>query len=117
MPYVHDTTDPHDAGRLLSEGRLRGLSGSESGPILSGLIDRALAARRGGLDRAPTTAEEALAALTIVRQLRAWVEGVEPRLVDIARQGGATWEQIAPHVGVADRRAAQTRRARQEPQQ
>lgn len=113
MPYVHDTTDPRDAQRLLDEGRLRGLSGSEPGRILAGLVDRALAARHGGLDRSPTTAEEALAALTLARELRDWIESVEPRLVDIARAGGATWEQIAPHVGVADRRAAKTRRSRQ----
>jgi hypothetical protein len=58
------------------------------------------------------TAQEALASLTVLREMREWAETAEAALIDAARADGSTWEQIAPCLGVADRRAAQTRAAR-----
>jgi len=58
------------------------------------------------------TAPEALASLTVLREMREWAETAEAALIDAARAAGATWEQVAPCLGVADRRAAQTRGAR-----
>lgn len=58
------------------------------------------------------TADEALAALTLTRAVRAWAADLEPDLIEAARTAGVTWEALAPHLGVADRRAAQRRYAR-----
>ena len=60
-----------------------------------------------GRDR--PTALEALASLTVLREVVAWAKAAEPALIEAARDAGATWEQLAPCLGVADRRAAQTR--------
>jgi hypothetical protein len=58
------------------------------------------------------TGDEALAALTLLADLRDWLADIEPDLIDAARQAGVTWEELAPVLRVADRRAAQRRRAR-----
>ncbi|MEV8634313.1 hypothetical protein AB0395_21925 [Streptosporangium sp. NPDC051023] len=58
------------------------------------------------------TADEALAALTLTRALRAWTADLEPGLIEAARTAGATWDALAPYLGVADRRAAQRRYSR-----
>lgn len=71
------------------------------------------ATRSSGNSVAPTQ-EEALAALALLAGLREWLDESEPRLVDAARQAGATWDAVADVLpGVADRRAAQVRRRRQ----
>ncbi|MEU8360451.1 hypothetical protein AB0C27_31030 [Nonomuraea sp. NPDC048882] len=59
--------------------------------------------------------DEALAALTLLAELRDWLTEVEPDLIDATRQAGVTWEELAPVLRVADRRAAQRRRAPRSP--
>ncbi|WP_329431107.1 hypothetical protein OG339_48955 (plasmid) [Streptosporangium sp. NBC_01495] len=44
--------------------------------------------------------------------LRDWLADAEPDLIDVARRAGVTWEELAPVLRIADRRAAQRRRAR-----
>jgi hypothetical protein len=58
------------------------------------------------------TGQEALAALSVLRGLRGWLDEIEPRLIGAARAGGVTWDALAPALGVGDRRAAHRRAAR-----
>ncbi|MFB9908828.1 HSP18 transcriptional regulator [Allokutzneria oryzae] len=54
-------------------------------------------------------AEEVLAALTLLRNLREVLAGWEPRLITAAREGGTSWVRLAPALGVASRQAAERR--------
>ncbi|MGW4806834.1 type III effector protein [Kitasatospora sp. NPDC004272] len=51
----------------------------------------------------------ALAALLLLRELRARLAGWEAGLVESARAGGATWADLAHPMGVASRQAAENR--------
>jgi hypothetical protein len=66
-------------------------------------------------DQNPTSAEEALAALTLLRHLREEYAAWEPRLIAAARASGASWIQLAPALGVASRQAAERRYLRLRP--
>ncbi|SDM26567.1 hypothetical protein [Allokutzneria albata] len=55
------------------------------------------------------TAEEVLAALTLLRGLREELAAWEPRLITAAREGGTSWVRLAPALGVASRQAAERR--------
>ncbi|MFI7709083.1 hypothetical protein [Nonomuraea sp. NPDC049480] len=56
--------------------------------------------------------DEALAALTLLADLRDWLTDVEPALIQAARDAGVTWDQLAPILRVGARRAARGRYAR-----
>jgi hypothetical protein len=56
-----------------------------------------------------STAEQLLAALAAVRELRSRLDDWEPRLIAAARAAGASWAQLAPALGVASRQAAERR--------
>jgi hypothetical protein len=60
------------------------------------------------------SADEALAALVALRDLRARLDAWEPRLIAAARRAGATWEALAPALGVTSRQAAERRYLRLE---
>ncbi|ADB31006.1 hypothetical protein Kfla_1912 [Kribbella flavida DSM 17836] len=59
--------------------------------------------------------EDLLAALDGLRWLREQVAGWEPRLIEAARAAGASWNQLAPVLGVASRQAAERRYLRLSP--
>ncbi|MEU3571378.1 hypothetical protein AB0E96_23575 [Kitasatospora sp. NPDC036755] len=70
----------------------------------------------------PTTApderegpEQALAAVMLLRELRAQLAGWEVGLVESAREAGATWADLARPMGVASRQAAENRYLRLKP--
>ncbi|MFI6151125.1 type III effector protein [Kitasatospora sp. NPDC051170] len=60
-------------------------------------------------------AEQALAALLLLRELRTQLAGWEAPLVEAARAGGATWADLARPMGVASRQAAENRYLRLRP--
>lgn len=55
------------------------------------------------------TAGQVLAALMLLRELRAELAGWEPQLIAAARELGASWADLAPALGVASRQAAERR--------
>jgi hypothetical protein len=57
----------------------------------------------------PGTANEVLAALMLLRQLRDELSGWEPQLIEAARALGTSWADLAPALGVASRQAAERR--------
>ncbi|WP_354644757.1 hypothetical protein [Kitasatospora camelliae] len=59
--------------------------------------------------------EQALAALVLLRELRAELAGWEAGLVENARAAGATWADLARPMGVASRQAAENRYLRLHP--
>lgn len=61
------------------------------------------------------SAEQALAALLLLRQLRGQLAGWETGLVETARQAGASWADLAHPLGVASRQAAERRYLRLRP--
>ncbi|MFD0278950.1 type III effector protein [Kitasatospora sp. NPDC127111] len=60
-------------------------------------------------------AEQALAALVLLRELRAQLADWEAPLVETARAAGATWADLARPMGVASRQAAENRYLRLRP--
>ena len=56
-----------------------------------------------------------LAALALLRELRAQIAAWEPDLIDAARSRGASWAELAPALGVASRQAAERRYLRLRP--
>ncbi|MBS2961477.1 HSP18 transcriptional regulator [Actinocrinis puniceicyclus] len=56
-----------------------------------------------------------LAALALLRELRAQIASWEPDLIDAARGRGASWAELAPALGVASRQAAERRYLRLRP--
>lgn len=56
-----------------------------------------------------------LAALALLRELRAQIAAWEPDLIDAARNRGASWAELAPALGVASRQAAERRYLRLRP--
>ncbi|MEV0720268.1 hypothetical protein [Asanoa sp. NPDC050611] len=72
----------------------------------------------GALEQAMTDAAERtkgipvadiLAALVVLRRVRAQLDGWERQLIAGARHAGASWAQLAPALGVASRQAAERR--------
>lgn len=82
-------------------------------------IERAVhgARRQGSVDdSAPTTGtDDALAALLLLRELRAELAAWEPGLIETARRAGASWADLAQPLGVASRQAAERRYLRVRP--
>ncbi|WP_433274133.1 hypothetical protein ACQPZF_20905 [Actinosynnema sp. CS-041913] len=52
---------------------------------------------------------DVLAALVLLRRLRAELAEWEPRLIAAAREQGTSWARLAPALGVASRQAAERR--------
>ncbi|MFF1379433.1 type III effector protein [Streptomyces sp. NPDC058308] len=59
--------------------------------------------------------EQALASLTLLRQIREQLAGWETGLIDTARDAGASWADLAHPLGVASRQAAERRYLRNRP--
>jgi hypothetical protein len=57
----------------------------------------------------PGDANQVLAALMLLRQLRDELSGWEPQLIEAARALGTSWADLAPALGVASRQAAERR--------
>ncbi|WNV87832.1 hypothetical protein [Umezawaea sp. Da 62-37] len=55
------------------------------------------------------TGPQALAAIALLRELRAELADWEPRLITAARELGTSWADLAPALGVASRQAAERR--------
>lgn len=85
-----------------------------------GTIDEALRAaqtppgpERGAGGR--TGMDQALAALTLLREVRDRLATWEPELIETAREAGASWADLAHPLGVASRQAAERRYLRVRP--
>ncbi|MFI8951380.1 type III effector protein [Streptomyces sp. NPDC053750] len=82
-------------------------------------IDDALRAARHETPSAPGTpgpgAEQALASLSLLRQVREQLAGWETGLIETARDAGASWADLAAPLGVASRQAAERRYLRGRP--
>ncbi|MFE6618233.1 type III effector protein [Streptomyces sp. NPDC057740] len=66
-------------------------------------------------DAQPTRAEQALASLLLLRQIREQLAGWETGLIETARDAGASWADLAHPLGVASRQAAERRYLRNRP--
>ncbi|WP_431963766.1 HSP18 transcriptional regulator [Actinacidiphila sp. bgisy160] len=82
-------------------------------------IDRALREARAADARpAPASAgdaEQALASLILLREVRGQLAGWERGLIETARAAGASWADLAGPLGVASRQAAERRYLRLQP--
>ncbi|MFJ8677688.1 type III effector protein [Streptomyces sp. NPDC093589] len=61
------------------------------------------------------SADQALAALLLLRELRDDLAGWEPGLIETARAAGSSWTELARPLGVASRQAAERRYLRVRP--
>ncbi|MFC6063706.1 hypothetical protein [Streptomyces ochraceiscleroticus] len=69
-----------------------------------------------GQQAAPqASAEQALAALLLLRRLRDQLAGWETGLIETAREAGASWADLAQPLGVANRQSAERRYLRLRP--
>ncbi|WP_217207042.1 type III effector protein, partial [Streptomyces sp. AC550_RSS872] len=66
-------------------------------------------------DAQHTEAEQALASLLLLRQIREQLAGWETGLIETARHAGASWADLARPLGVASRQAAERRYLRNRP--
>ncbi|GAA1964927.1 HSP18 transcriptional regulator [Catenulispora subtropica] len=64
---------------------------------------------------AALNANQVLAALTLLRELRTEIAGWEPQLIEAARALNTSWADLAPALGVASRQAAEKRYLRLRP--
>ncbi|MFC5290995.1 HSP18 transcriptional regulator [Actinokineospora guangxiensis] len=96
------------AGDTGGPGRVAGPAGL---PGESGTAGDGLAASTGP----PPDGEQILAALVVLRSLRAQLSDLEPRLIASARALGTSWASLAPALGVASRQAAERRYLRLRP--
>ncbi|MFE5689661.1 type III effector protein [Streptomyces sp. NPDC056512] len=80
-------------------------------------IDEAVrAAQTGGHPQdGQASADQALAALLLLRELRDQLAGWEPGLIEAARAAGSSWADLAHPLGVASRQAAERRYLRVRP--
>jgi hypothetical protein len=76
---------------------------------------RALALVQDVLRDGDASADQVLAALEVLRQLREQLAAWEPELITAARAAGASWVALAPALGVASRQAAERRYLRLRP--
>jgi hypothetical protein len=110
---AYDLTDPDVAYRFLSDEHMAYPSGTEYlwvGRV--GSVYDKVHGESNDPHRPGPTADQALAALALLAGLREWLADVEPELIDGARSAGVTWDQLAPVLGVGDRRAAHRRATR-----
>ncbi|MEV0305422.1 type III effector protein [Streptomyces prasinus] len=68
-----------------------------------------------GPEPAGASSEQALAALLLLREVRDQLAGWEPGLIEEAREGGASWADLAHPLGVSSRQAAERRYLRVRP--
>ena len=61
------------------------------------------------------TADEAMAALVALHELREHLSTWEPLLIEAAREAGTSWARLAPALGVTSRQAAERRYLRLRP--
>lgn len=66
-------------------------------------------------DDPATTTEDVLASLVLLREIREQLAGWENGLIEAAREGGASWADLAAPLGVASRQAAERRYLRGRP--
>ncbi|MFJ7899599.1 type III effector protein [Streptomyces sp. NPDC096198] len=81
-------------------------------------IDESLHAARQETSDTPAAspgAEQALASLLLLRQVREQLDGWETGLIETARRAGASWADLAHPLGVASRQAAERRYLRGRP--
>ncbi|MEU8140096.1 type III effector protein [Streptodolium elevatio] len=107
--------------RVEAEPRIRFLAAAAA---LRAIDTAVTTARRDAADHdtAPGTARDAvpethdaLAALVLLRELRARLASWEPDLIEDARHAGASWASLAEPLGVASRQAAERRYLRLRP--
>ncbi|EST31881.1 hypothetical protein N566_20450 [Streptomycetaceae bacterium MP113-05] len=65
--------------------------------------------------RGLTSSEQALSALLLLRELREQLAEWEPGFIEVAREAGARWSDLAHPLGVASRQAAERRYLRLRP--
>ncbi|GAA2820764.1 hypothetical protein [Nonomuraea rubra] len=98
MRPAYDLTNPYDARRFLIEESPNtrfvpsGHATHDAGKITNvhNLTDP------GRFDDARPSGDEALAALTLLADLRGWLADVEPDLIAAARDAGVTWDARPP---------------------
>ncbi len=73
------------------------------------------AVRAAARENADLGTTQVLAALVLLRELRAELAGWEPQLIAAARELGTSWADLAPALGVASRQAAERRYLRLRP--
>ncbi|RFC77453.1 type III effector protein [Streptomyces sp. AcE210] len=80
-------------------------------------IDEAVRAAQTGQhpQDGQASADQALAALLLLRELRDQLAGWEPGLIEAARAAGSSWADLAHPLGVASRQAAERRYLRVRP--
>lgn len=78
-------------------------------------VRTAQTARPGQHPESGTSAEQALAALLLLRQLRSQLAGWETGLIETAREAGASWSDLAHPLGVGNRQSAERRYLRLRP--
>lgn len=91
----------------------RRLGGGAQPDIASALTAIAATAKvgRAALDAATAGSDAAglLDALVVLRWVQGELAGMEPVLIEAARAAGASWQELAPALGVASRQAAERR--------
>ncbi|MER5553731.1 type III effector protein [Streptomyces sp. NPDC002793] len=80
-------------------------------------IDDAIRTARSGThgEGGQVGADQALAALLLLRELRDQLAGWEPALIEAAREAGSSWADLAHPLGVSSRQAAERRYLRVRP--
>jgi len=87
----------------------------DTGAALGEITQAMRAAQMPDGTSAALNANQVLAALTLLRELRSQIAGWEPELIEAARALGASWADLAPALGVASRQAAERRYLRLRP--
>ncbi|WP_329453870.1 type III effector protein [Streptomyces sp. NBC_01497] len=85
---------------------------------LKTIEDAVLAAQQsgsGGRSEPGAGADQVLAALLLLRQMRDQLAGWESGLIETAREAGASWADLAEPLGVANRQSAERRYLRLRP--
>jgi hypothetical protein len=105
------TADPREAGSrppsfLAAEAALA---------VIDEAVHTAQTPQSGGLPGAEVSSDQALAALLLLREVRAQLAGWETGLIETAREAGASWADLAHPLGVASRQAAERRYLRLRP--
>ena len=84
-------------------------AGPDAGTALGQISAAIQAANAPAGSGAPTSANQVLTALTLLRELRTQMAGWEPELIEAARALGASWADLAPALGVGGRQSAERR--------
>jgi hypothetical protein len=98
------------------EQALHRLTGDHCSPlhlVAAAAVVAATAARGTDSPGAPTG--DVLDALVMLHWMQAELSAVEPALIAAARTAGASWQDLAPALGVASRQAAERRYLRLTP--